>query len=215
MTVISDIKLGEYLWTCRYLACLCSYKSHVLKRVHVCICVCVFVLCSDFIFCNFSVIFWQGTLAMGLALKMTWVLERRVSGTAVWGWNQCRRITWYDLRPGWRGSIWIERIVWFSCCLFVVIWDKHRKCSRFRNSSSPIMISDSLFMVVEETISKYHKTCYIFSFVISLLEVQRSLRVSSSSFTPSSLYWVSDPVIHSARLYHWTISPSLRSGVKG
>lgn len=88
--------------------------------------------------------FWQGTLAMGLALKMTWVLERRVSGTAVRGWNQCRRTMWCDLRIGWRGNfiknqghLWVERIVWFSCCLFVLIWDKHQKCSRFRNVSSP------------------------------------------------------------------------------
>lgn len=75
-------------------------------------------------------------------------------------------------------------------------------------------------MVVEETVSKYHKIFCIFISVIFFFvrsaENQKSLSDSSSSstsssflfvcllflfifFTLSSLYWVSDPVIHSAR----------------
>lgn len=86
MTVFADIKLGEYLWTCRYPAYLCSYLSHVLGHVQVCSCVYVFVLCSDFIFCHFSVMFLAGYSSHGTSF------EDDLSLGAEGEWYSCKRL---------------------------------------------------------------------------------------------------------------------------
>lgn len=122
-----------------------------------------------------------------------------MSGTAVKGWNQCRRTMWCDLRIGWRGNfienqghLWVERIVWFSCCLFVLIYNTKSVPDLETFLHLPFMISDSIFMVVEETISKYHKIFCIFVifFFVRSAENQKSLSNSSSSSISSSFFLV-------------------------
>lgn len=112
----------------------------------------------------------------------------------------------------------MERITWFSNLFWYMInTESTSYLELFLNLL--VMIPDSLFTLLWDTIKAPYLLCTYLCYFFSLLEAQRTKEVWEllPLLSPtSSLYWVSDPVPHPASqmLYHWATSPSLRSSFR-